>query len=136
MSNSRRTFLQSTATLAAGLTGVTSTLEAQSGAAQANMPPGAPQAPSRRSGPLTPAAQVQVPKMKFGGVEISRMVLGVNPFYGFAHYNNNFSVAMKEWYTEDKVCAIMHQCNRYGINAFNLSLIHISEPTRLGMISY
>jgi hypothetical protein len=47
------------------------------------------------------------------------MVLGVNPFYGFAHYNNNFSASMKEWYTADKVCALMHQCNRYGINAFN-----------------
>jgi hypothetical protein len=65
------------------------------------------------------ASAVQVPKIKFGGVEISRMVLGVNPFYGFAHYNNNFSVVMKEWYTPDKVSAIMHQCNRYGINAFN-----------------
>ena len=57
--------------------------------------------------------------MKFGGAEISRMVLGVNPFYGYAHYNNNFGAVMKEWYTQDKVCDIMHQCNRYGINAFN-----------------
>ena len=62
---------------------------------------------------------VQVPRMKFGGAEISRMVLGVNPFYGYAHYNNNFGTAMKEWYTQDRVCDIMHQCNRYGINAFN-----------------
>src|ERR1035437_9902013 len=119
MSNSRRNFLQSGAALAAGLTGAVSALEAQAGASQANLPPGAPQAPVRPSGLLTPASQIQVPKMKFGGVEISRMVLGVNPFYGFAHYNNNFSVVMKEWYTPDKVSAIMHQCNRYGINAFN-----------------
>lgn len=96
MSNSRRNFLQSGATLAAGLTGVTSAWEAQA-APQANMPPGAPQAPARPSGPLTPASQIQVPKMKFGGAEISRMVLGVNPFYGFAHYNNNFGTIMKEW---------------------------------------
>ncbi|MGP8247982.1 MAG: hypothetical protein ACLQVN_26150 [Bryobacteraceae bacterium] len=119
MSNSRRSFLQSSAALAAGLTGVPSALEAQSGAAQANMPPGAPQAPALRSGPLTPAAQIQVPKMKFGGVEISRMVLGVNPFYGFAHYNHNFGSGMKEWYTQDRVCDVMHQANRFGINAFN-----------------
>ena len=71
---------------------------------------------SRRS-VLKPA--VQVPRMKFGGAEISRMVLGVNPFYGYAHFNNNFGTAMKEWYTQDKVCDVMHQCNRYGINAFN-----------------
>ena len=119
MSNSRRNFLQSSAALAAGLTGVPSVLEAQSGAAQTNMPPGAPQTPAQRSGPLTPAAQIQVPRMKFGGVEISRMVLGVNPFYGFAHYNNNFGSVMKEWYTQDKVCDVMHQANRFGINALN-----------------
>jgi hypothetical protein len=66
-----------------------------------------------------PQSNIQVPKMKFGGAEISRMVLGVNPFYGYAHYNQNFGAVMKEWYTQDKVCDIMHQCNRYGINAFN-----------------
>lgn len=99
MSNTRRSFLQSGAALAAGLTGASPTAAA---------PQAAP-----------PQSTVQVPKMKFGGVEISRMVLGVNPFYGFAHFNNNFGVAMKEWYTQDKVCSIMHQCNRYGINAFN-----------------
>jgi hypothetical protein len=75
-----------------------------------------------------PQSTVQVPKMKFGGAEISRMVLGVNPFYGYAHYNNNFSVVMKEWYTEDKVCALMHQCNRYGINAFNY--VHLDRGPR------
>src|SRR5271165_225477 len=120
MSHSRRNFLQSGAALAAGLTGAASTLEAQSAAPPAaNIPPGAPQAPAPRPAPLTPAAQIQVPKMSFGGVEISRMVLGVNPFYGFSHYNNNFSAAMKDWYTQDKVCDVMHQANRFGINAFN-----------------
>jgi hypothetical protein len=110
MSNTRRSFLQNGAALAAGLTGAGATLAAQQAA--------------------PPQSTVQVPKMKFGGAEISRMVLGVNPFYGFAHYNNNFSAVMKEWYTEDKVCAIMHQCNRYGINAFNY--VHMDRaPTDL-----
>jgi hypothetical protein len=57
--------------------------------------------------------------MKFGNVEISRLVLGVNPFYGFAHYNNNFGNAMKEWYTQDKICEVMHRANSFGINAFH-----------------
>jgi hypothetical protein len=119
MSSSRRDFLRSGATVAAGVSAVTSTLGAQTARPQTNMPPGAPQAAARRPGPLTPASQVQVLKMKFGGVEISRMVLGVNPFYGFAHYNNNFGTVMKDWYTQDKVCDVMHQANRFGINAFN-----------------
>ena len=115
MSNTRRGFLQSSAALAAGLTGVAS---AEAQPAQ-NMPPGAPQAPAPAAGPARPASQIQVPKMKFGNVEISRMVLGVNPFYGFAHYNNTLGTVMKEWYTADRVCEVMHQCNRFGINAFN-----------------
>jgi hypothetical protein len=111
--------LQSGAALAAGLTGAVSRSKAQATAPQSTMPPGAPQTPARPPGPLTPASAVQVPKMKFGGAEISRMVLGVNPFYGFAHYNNNYGAVMKEWYTQDKVCDVMHQANRFGINAFN-----------------
>jgi hypothetical protein len=66
-----------------------------------------------------PASVVQVPKMKFFDVDISRLILGVNPFCGFAHFNNNFAGAMKDWYTPDRVSAVMHQCTRYGINAFN-----------------
>ena len=57
--------------------------------------------------------------MKFGNVEISRMVLGVNPMYGFAHYNMNFSRTMAEWYTQERVCEVLHRANSYGINAFN-----------------
>jgi hypothetical protein len=64
-------------------------------------------------------AEVQVPKMKFGSAEISRLVLGVNPLYGFAHYNNNFSRAMRDWYTPDRVCEVLHRANSFGINAFN-----------------
>ena len=29
--------------------------------------------------------------MKFFNAEISRLVLGTNPFYGFSHYNNTYS---------------------------------------------
>jgi hypothetical protein len=57
--------------------------------------------------------------MKFGNAEISRLVLGVNQFYGFAHFNRILSTVMKEWYTQDKVCEVMHRCNKFGINAFN-----------------
>ena len=109
MSKTRRTFLQSGAALAAGLTAAASAVHAQATG----------QGRTRESAPLKPASEIQVPKMKFFHAEISRMVLGVNPFYGYAHYNNNFSNSMREWYTADRVCAVMHQCTRFGINAFN-----------------
>jgi hypothetical protein len=80
---------------------------------------------SAAGGELKPASEVQVPKMKFFHAEISRMVLGVNPFYGFAHYNGNLGNSMREWYTPDRVCAVMHQCTRFGINAFNY--VHVDR---------
>jgi hypothetical protein len=109
MSNTRRSFLQSGAALATGLTGGASAIGAQA----------AGQGRGQVAAPPKPASELQVPKMKFFGAEISRVVLGVNPFYGYAHFNNNFSNAMREWYTPDRVCAVMHQCARFGINAFN-----------------
>jgi len=74
---------------------------------------------TQSSAPVTPDLKIQIPKMKFGSVEISRLVLGVNPLYGFAHYNNNFGSAMREWYTQDRVCEALHRASSFGINAFN-----------------
>jgi hypothetical protein len=118
MSNTRRGFLNAGAALAAGLAGAAAARQPAPPQPQ-NAPPGAPVASPRTAAPLRPASEVQVPRMKFGGAEIGRMVLGCNPFYGYAHYNNNFGAVMKEWYSQDKVCDVMHQCNRFGIDAFN-----------------
>jgi hypothetical protein len=60
-----------------------------------------------------------VPKVKFGKAEIGRLVCGCNQFYGYAHYNQILSNIMKDYYTQERVCEVLHQCNRYGINAFN-----------------
>ena len=92
MRQSRRSFLQS-AVLAAGAT-------------SAQTPP-------------VPASALQVPKMKFGNVEISRLIAGCNPFYGFAHFNTTLSAVMREYYTPERVCDVLHQCARFGINAYN-----------------
>jgi hypothetical protein len=113
MSNTRREFLQSSAALALGIVGGASTnLEAETttGSQAKNQPAVTPSPAS---------SEIQIPKMKLGNVEIGRMVLGVNPLYGWAHYNNNFSNAMRDWYTQDKVCEVMHRANAFGINALN-----------------
>jgi hypothetical protein len=105
MSTTRRAFLQSVA-LMAGFSGAAS--------------PSAAQGPGRQS-PLAsvPDSEIKVPKVKFGKVEISRLVLGVNPFYGYAHYNQILSNVMREWYTTAKVVEVLQQSEKYGLNAFN-----------------
>jgi hypothetical protein len=112
MSNTRREFLQTSAAVAAGLMGASRLLEAEAAKGSQAAPPRATPAPG-------PDGQVRIPTMKFGGTEISRVVMGVNPLYGFAHYNNNFAKAMADWYTPDRVCEVLHRANSFGINAFN-----------------
>lgn len=112
MSDTRRTFLQS-AILTAGLSGA---------APAAAVAQPAAQPPPVAADPPTPAQQLQVSRVNFFGVEISRMVLGMNPLYGYGHYNNTLGAIMREYYTPERVCEVMHQCNRFGINAYNFDV--------------
>ncbi|MGQ9635904.1 MAG: twin-arginine translocation signal domain-containing protein, partial [Bryobacteraceae bacterium] len=88
MIHNRRRFLQTTTAMAAGLAG-----GAIGGQAQRD----------QNSVLSIPDSEIRVPKVRFGKLEISRFILGVNPFYGFSHYNNNFSSVMQEWYTQGRV---------------------------------
>jgi hypothetical protein len=99
MANTRRSFLQSGAAVAASLVSAS--------------------AQNQKTVPIQGGPEVQVPKMKFGNVEISRLVLGTNQFYGYSHFNNILGYAMREWYTPDRVCEVLRRCGKYGINAFN-----------------
>jgi len=105
--DTRRTFLQAAAM----------TVGALATPSAAGRGPGS--AETQPAAPATPASRVQVPKMRFGGVEIGRLVVGCNPFYGFSHFNDTLSSVMKEYYTAERVCDVLHQCARFGINAYN-----------------
>ena len=112
MSNTRREFLQCGSALALGvMSGAAGKLTAEPGPSGAGT--------SSQTSSSAEGALKQVPKMKFGGVDLSRLILGVNPFYGWAHYNNNYSKVMSDWYTQDKVCEVLHRASSFGINGFN-----------------
>jgi len=57
--------------------------------------------------------------MKFGKYEVSRLICGCNPFYGFGHFNQTLGSVMRDYYTQERVREVLHQCNRFGINTFN-----------------
>ncbi len=122
MAQTRRTFLQSAA-LAIGAAGVQATEGAQAPASAAGSPPPVPPGSARPGSagavPPVPASRLQVPRIRFGGVEISRLIIGCNPFYGFSHFNDTLSEVMREYYTAERVCDVLHQCARFGINAYN-----------------
>jgi len=66
-----------------------------------------------RAGDVRPGV---VPKMKFGKSEISRLVVGCNPFYGYGHFNATLASVMRDWYTQERVCQVLHRCNEAGID--------------------
>ena len=99
MSATRRAFLQTTA----GVAGLAAA-EAQ---------------PTELVSKPLPSSSIQVPKTKFGNAEIGRLVCGVNQLYGFSHFNQILSTVMKEYYTPERVCDLLHRANQFGINAFN-----------------
>jgi hypothetical protein len=76
--------------------------------------------PAERSpGAPVPASRIRIPRVRFAGADISRLVVGCNPFYGFAHFNNTLGAIMRDYYTAERVCDVLHQCARFGINAYN-----------------
>ena len=91
----RRQFLQETAALAA----LTAAAPGASFAAAAETPG-------------------KMPMIQIGDLEVSRVFLGSNPFFGFAHGNPQGSgEEMREWYTKERVMAVMDEAAELGINA-------------------
>ena len=60
----------------------------------------------------------QLPKIKLGQLEVSRLILGSNPFFGFSHGNPQASAEeMKAYYTDDQVMAVLDAAADQGITA-------------------
>jgi hypothetical protein len=109
----RRRFLKSSAALAGGMF-----LPCDSGAGYQSAAPGGPMPPPVDSGAPPTAA---LPKVKLGSYEVSRLIIGANPFYGFSHFNNLFSRHMSEWSTPENIVRTLAICERNGINTWQFS---------------
>ena len=86
MSDTRRAFLRAAAAAGVGVGGGRLPLSAQSSQGGTG------------SGPIDsiPDSEIRVPKVKFGKVELSRFVIGSNPFNGGSHFNSILSRVMGE----------------------------------------
>ena len=68
------------------------------------------------------APAATLPTVRFGGVEISRMLIGCNQFNGYSHFNSLLDKLMVDWNTPDRFCETLLQCQQNGINAHQFSL--------------
>jgi hypothetical protein len=56
--------------------------------------------------------------VKLGNVNISRLILGGNPFSGFSHLTPDLDRDMVKWYTTARIKETMRQAEALGINTF------------------
>lgn len=59
--------------------------------------------------------------VKLGRYDVSKLIVGGNPFYGYSHFNRLFSQHMAEWSTQERVCEILKRCEQNGINTWQFS---------------
>ena len=69
---------------------------------------------------VTAQAASPLPTVKFGKTDITRLIIGSNPFYGYSHFNRILDQTMREWYTQDKRIEILKACERAGINTWQV----------------
>jgi len=98
MLSPRRRFLKSLTSLAAGLA-----------------------ATQRSSASGGTAVTPRLPTVQLGGYEVSRLIVGENPFYGYSHFNRILDQTMREWCTPERVCAVLHRCQQHGINTWEFT---------------
>ena len=63
------------------------------------------------------AAPGELPTIRLGNLEVSRLLLGSNPFFGFAHKKDDTGRRMREYYTGEQIMAVLDEAAGHGISA-------------------
>jgi len=58
-----------------------------------------------------------MPTIRLGDLEVSRLLLGTNPFYGFAHKPGDIGRQMTEYYTDEQIMEDLDRAAAQGITA-------------------
>ncbi len=69
----------------------------------------------------TAAPAPTLPTVKLGRYDITRLIIGSNPFYGYSHFNRILDETMREWYTTERVLDVLRQCEQAGVTTWQLS---------------
>jgi len=65
----------------------------------------------------TPAVAAKMPTIKLGALEVSRLILGSNQFWGYAHQPGTAAADMKAYYTDERIMATLDEAASHGITA-------------------
>ena len=59
---------------------------------------------------------MRLPVTNIGGIEISRMICGSNPFFGHSHFTQARSTWQKRYFTVERIVEVLEKCSEFGIN--------------------
>jgi len=73
-----------------------------------------------------------LPRVNFCGLQVSRLILGANPFGGFSHQNPERDLEMKTWYTPERILETWARAEAAGINTIitNNETPHVIDTVR------
>lgn len=58
-----------------------------------------------------------LPAIRLGGHEVSRLIVGGNPFKGYSHYSEELDRQMREYYTQERMIEVLLRCEQEGLTA-------------------
>lgn len=61
-----------------------------------------------------------LPTIKLGSLEVTRLIIGGNPFSGNSHVNESLSEAMRDYFTTARIKETLFRCEEFGINTMQL----------------
>ena len=59
---------------------------------------------------------MKVPMTSIGGVEVSRIVCGSNPFFGFSHFSAAKDNWLRKYFDIPRIVEVMAKCAEFGVN--------------------
>jgi hypothetical protein len=74
--------------------------------------------PSGQAGGATDAL---LPTIKLGPHQVTRLIIGGNPIYGYSHFNRLLSAHQTAWHTPERVVELLKHCEAKGLNTWQNS---------------
>ena len=59
-----------------------------------------------------------LPTIEIGGVTLSRLMIGGNPFSGNSHYSTELNEEMLDYFTMENIKRTLHHCEQLGMRSF------------------
>jgi hypothetical protein len=65
--------------------------------------------------------QPLLPTTALDSHQVTRMIVGSNPIYGYSHFNRQYDLHMMDWFTDERIVKFLLDCERAGINTWQAS---------------